>query len=262
MIVKKESPRGAEAAAQYGKEMALQDRFVYASHPSRVVFGAARLAGLADEVRALGCRRALVLTTPQQDATGADVVSKLGPLAGGLFSGAAMHTPLAVTERALAIFESAGADCTVAIGGGSTTGLGKALALRTNRPQVVVPTTYAGSEMTPILGETSDGRKTTQRSQRILPETVIYDVDLTLGLPVGISVTSGINAVAHAVEALYAQDRNPIISLIAGRRRARPHARASDDRGGAARRPGAARRALRRLAVRRLSRRSRHGASP
>ena len=198
-----------------GKETALQDRFVYTAHPSRVVFGAGSLAALADEVKALGCRRAFVLTTLQQEATGADVVAQLGPLAAGLFPGAAMHTPIAVTERALAAFEAAKADCTVAIGGGSTTGLGKALALRTNLPQIVVPTTYAGSEMTNILGETADGKKTTQRNARILPETVIYDVDLTLGLPVAISVTSGVNAIAHAVEALYAQDRNPITSLIA-----------------------------------------------
>jgi maleylacetate reductase len=193
----------------------LQDRFIYTAHPSRVVFGAGSLAALADEVKALGCRSAFVLTTPQQEAAGADVVAQLGPLAAGLFPGAAMHTPIAVTARALAAFEAAKADCTVAIGGGSTTGLGKALALRTNLAQIVVPTTYAGSEMTNILGETADGKKTTQRGARILPETVIYDVDLTLGLPVAISVTSGVNAIAHAVEALYAQDRNPITSLIA-----------------------------------------------
>ena len=87
--------------------------------------------------------------------------------------------------------------------------------MRTNLPQIVVPTTYAGSETTDILGEAADGKKTTRRDARILPETVIYDVDLTLGLPVAISVTSGVNAIAHAVEALYAQDRNPITSLIA-----------------------------------------------
>ena len=137
----------------------MQDRFVYTAHPSRVVFGAGSLAALADEVKALGCRSAFVLTTPQQEATGDDVVAQLGPLAAGLFPGAAMHTPIAVTERALAAFEAAGADRTVAIGGGSTTGLGKALALRTNLPQIVVPTTYAGSEMTNILGETADGRR-------------------------------------------------------------------------------------------------------
>src|SRR3546814_9449354 len=92
------------------------------------------------------------------------------------------------------------ADCRGAIGGGSTTGLGKAIALRTDLPQIVIPTTYAGSEATPILGETVEGRKTTQRSPRILPEIVLYDIDLTLTLPVELSITSGFNAIAHRSE--------------------------------------------------------------
>ena len=108
-----------------------------------------------------------------------------------------------------------GADCVVSIGGGSTTGLGKAIALRTDAPQVVIPTTYAGSEVTSILGETQGGVKKTQRSPKILPEAVIYDVELTLSLPPRLSATSGMNAMAHAVEALYAKDRNPITSLMA-----------------------------------------------
>jgi maleylacetate reductase len=111
--------------------------------------------------------------------------------------------------------EERGADALLAVGGGSMTGLGKAIALRTDLPQIVLPTTYAGSEMTPILGETRDGAKTTLRDMRVLPEVVIYDVDLTLGLPADISAASGMNAIAHAVEALYARDRNPLISLAA-----------------------------------------------
>jgi alcohol dehydrogenase class IV len=103
----------------------------------------------------------------------------------------------------------------VAIGGGSTTGLGKAIALRTDLPQIVLPTSYAGSEMTPVVGQTSGGIKTTQSSPKILPEIVIYDVDLTMTMPPKLSGTSGINAIAHAVEALYARDRNPVISLMA-----------------------------------------------
>ena len=101
------------------------------------------------------------------------------------------------------------------MGGGSTTGLAKAIALRTDLPQIVVPTTYAGSEMTPILGETKDGAKVTQSSPEVLPEVVIYDVDLTLDPACGLSGTSGINAIAHAVEALYARDRNPVTDLMA-----------------------------------------------
>jgi maleylacetate reductase len=126
-----------------------------------------------------------------------------------------MHTPVEVTERAMRALSEAGADCLVALGGGSTTGLGKALAYRTDLPQIVVPTTYAGSEVTPILGQTEKGAKTTLRDPRVLPEVVIYDPELTLGLPVGMSVTSALNAVAHAVEGLYARDRNPISTLMA-----------------------------------------------
>ena len=189
--------------------------FVYNALPGRVVFGRGTLAQVGDEVRALGCSRALVLATPQQVDAGRDLVEQLGDLAAGLFAGAAMHTPVDVTEQAMAVVSEVRADCVVAIGGGSTTGLGKAIALRTDLPQVVIPTTYAGSEATPILGQTENGVKTTQRGPRILPEVVVYDVDLTLTLPPALTVTSGLNAVAHAVEGLYSPDANPMISLLA-----------------------------------------------
>jgi maleylacetate reductase len=120
-----------------------------------------------------------------------------------------------VTEAAMKMVAETEADCVVSLGGGSTTGLGKAIAYRTDLLQIVVPTTYAGSEVTPILGQTEGGRKTTVRDARILPEIVIYDPALTLGLPVSMSVTSGLNAMAHAVEGLYARDRNPISTLMA-----------------------------------------------
>lgn len=170
---------------------------------------------LSEEVAKLGCRRALILTTPHQRHDGEILAERLGQDCAGLFSNATMHTPVDVSEAAVTFAKEVRADCLVALGGGSTTGLGKAIALRTDLPQVVIPTTYAGSEMTPILGQTSDGVKTTQKSAKILPEVVIYDVNLTLGLPVRLSGTSGINAIAHAVEALYAQERNPIVSLMA-----------------------------------------------
>jgi alcohol dehydrogenase class IV len=126
-----------------------------------------------------------------------------------------MHTPVEVTEAAIAVVQAQDIDGFVAIGGGSTVGLGKALSLRTGLPHIAMPTTYAGSEMTPILGETRHGVKTTQRSQDLIPDTVIYDVDLTLGLPAKVSAASGMNAIAHAVEALYAEDANPLTSLMA-----------------------------------------------
>lgn len=193
----------------------LRSGFVHAAHPTRVVFGVGTLGRVREEVARLGCRRALVLSTVQQEAAALDLAARLGPLAAGVFAGAVMHTPVEVTDLALTHLQGVGADCLVALGGGSTTGLGKALAARTDLPQLVVPTTYAGSEATPILGETENGRKTTRRSPSILPEVIVYDVDLTLTLPPGLSMTSGLNAVAHAVEALYAPDANPIVSLMA-----------------------------------------------
>jgi alcohol dehydrogenase class IV len=179
------------------------------------VFGSGTLSAAATEIQRLGGQRAFVLTTPQQEAEGRKLGSSLGSLFAGIFSGATMHTPVEVTEQALAAMKACDADCLVSLGGGSTTGLGKALALRTGVNQLCIPTTYAGSEMTPILGETKDGLKTTVRSNDVLPETVIYDVDLTLSLPSSLVATSGINAIAHAVESLYARDRNPVISLMA-----------------------------------------------
>lgn len=189
--------------------------FVYNALPGRVVFGSGTLGRVADEVRALGCGRALVLSTPQQAESAAALARQLGELSAGVFDQAAMHTPVEVTERALAVVRGREVDCTVALGGGSTTGLGKAIALRTDLPQIVIPTTYAGSEATPILGETRDSRKVTQRTLKVLPEVILYDVDLTLSLPPALSATSGMNAIAHAVEALYTQDANPVISLLA-----------------------------------------------
>jgi alcohol dehydrogenase class IV len=189
--------------------------FVYEGRPQRVIFGAGRLAETPDLLRALGASRALVLSTPEQKESGESVVGVLGELAAGHFAGAVMHTPVEVTERAVARYHELRSDCVVSVGGGSTTGLGKAIALRTDALQIVIPTTYAGSEVTNLLGETAGGEKKTQRSPKILPEAVIYDVELTLSLPPKLSATSGMNAMAHAVEALYAKDRNPITSWMA-----------------------------------------------
>jgi maleylacetate reductase len=190
--------------------------FVYEALPTRVVFGSGTISQLRPEAERLGVRRVLVLSTPGRgEAQAREIATLLGDLSVGVYAGAVMHTPVEATEKALQVVKDLGADAVVAVGGGSTTGLGKAIALRTDLPQIVLPTTYAGSEMTPILGETKDGVKTTQRTPKVLPEVVIYDVDLTLGLPPAIGATSGMNAMAHAVEALYAKDRNPVISLMA-----------------------------------------------
>ncbi|MES2104729.1 MAG: maleylacetate reductase [Pseudomonadota bacterium] len=190
--------------------------FQYTALPARVIFGSGTLKQVREEMQALGCRRALILSDAHHAAgAAADLAAVLGPLAAGISTDAVMHTPVEITLRVMAKLDQLGIDCLIAVGGGSTIGLSKALALRTNLPQIVVPTTYAGSEATPILGQTENDVKTTLRSMDVLPEVIVYDVDLTIDLPVKISVTSGINAIAHAVEALYAKDANPVTSLLA-----------------------------------------------
>jgi alcohol dehydrogenase class IV len=189
--------------------------FSYLPNPSRVVFGAGSLRHLGREIEALGAHRALVLSTPEQAGQAERVAEMLGERAAGVFPRAVMHVPLETAREARAVARELGADCAVAIGGGSTTGLGKAIALDSGLPILAIPTTYAGSEVTPIYGLTEDGIKKTGRDARVLPRTVIYDPELTVSLPLGLSVTSALNAVAHAVEGLYAHDGNPIIELMA-----------------------------------------------
>lgn len=189
--------------------------FEYVAQPARVLFGIGTIAQAGDELDKLGIKRALVLTTSEQVSDGKALVDRLDGRAAGIFSEAAMHTPVSVTGRALTAFELASADGIVSIGGGSTIGLGKAIALRNDAPQLVIPTTYAGSEMTAIVGQSENGRKTTLTSPRVLPETVIYDVELTRDLPLAMTVTSGMNAIAHAIEAMYSQKANPVLSMIA-----------------------------------------------
>ena len=188
--------------------------FTFAGIKTRVIFGSGTITQVGAEIERLGRKGALVLSTPHQEGEAAALAASLASQGRGVFAGAAMHTPTEVTERALAAFAASEADCVVSLGGGSTTGLGKAIAVRTGADQIVIPTTYAGSEMTDILGETDQGRKTTRRDPSIRPETVIYDVDLTLTLPPRLTVTSALNAIAHGVEALYAPDANPILSMM------------------------------------------------
>jgi maleylacetate reductase len=186
--------------------------FNYTGLPTRVVFGRGKIAEAANEAKRLGMKSPLVLTTPHQTETGSELAKSLG---GAHWAGAVMHTPVIETERALEYFREHRADGVVSLGGGSSTGLGKAIAFRTDCPQLVIPTSYAGSEMTNILGETADGAKTTKRDLRIQPESVIYDPDLLDTLPDKFAATSGMNAIAHAVEGLYAVDGNPVVSLMA-----------------------------------------------
>src|SRR2546425_103130 len=189
--------------------------FVYDQPATRVIFGVGALDRVQEEVKRLGARRAIVLSTPEQRAVAEEVMRRLGDMGAGLFTGACMHVPIETARAARDMARELGADCYVAVGGGSTTGLGKAIALETGLPIVAVPTTYAGSEMTPIYGVTEGGLKKTGRDRKVLPRTVIYDPALTVSLPPKMSGPSGMNALAHCVEALYAEDGTPIVTLMA-----------------------------------------------
>lgn len=192
-----------------------QWKFEHVGLPSWVVFGAGTLERLPEIVERAGITRALVLATPEQGEDARRIAKRMGALAVGVFDEARMHVPVETAAAARGEARRLHADGTVAFGGGSTTGLAKAIALEDGLPIVAVPTTYAGSEMTPIWGLTEGDRKRTGRDPRVLPRAVIYDPTLTLTLPPAVSGPSGMNAIAHCVEALYAENANPITSLMA-----------------------------------------------
>jgi alcohol dehydrogenase class IV len=156
-----------------------------------------------------------VLTTPGQARLADEAARRLGELAAGVCAKAVMHVPIETARVARDEAKRLEADCCVALGGGSSIGLAKAIALESGLPILAVPTTYAGSEMTPIYGVTEGGIKRTGRDARVLPRTVIYDPVLTVALPPRVAGPSGMNALAHCVEALYAEDASPIVTLIA-----------------------------------------------
>lgn len=153
--------------------------FTYTGLPARVIFGKGSLQQLEAEIDRLESRRALVLCTPEQRDQAERVADILGKRAAGIFDKAVMHVPIETAREAREVAKELGADCAIAIGGGSTTGLGKAIALESGLPILAIPTTYAGSEMTPVYGLTENGIKKTGKDPRVLPKTVIYDPELS-----------------------------------------------------------------------------------
>jgi maleylacetate reductase len=189
-------------------------QFTYSALPGRVVFGTgAARTRLAGEVERLGARRVLLIAAEPERELAERLTTAL-PVA-GRFGEVRPHVPVEVAERARAAAAEAGADALLSVGGGSTTGTAKAVALETGLPIVAVPTTYAGSEMTPVWGMTERRRKTTGTDGRVLPKVVVYDPELTFSLPAAITGPSAVNALAHSVEAFYAPGANPITALIA-----------------------------------------------
>lgn len=190
--------------------------FTFDSPPVRVVFAPGAIDLVPSEAQSLGARRVMIVATPGRRELAESVSRSCGELGAAVFTGARVHAPGAVVDAALAVANEARADCLVAIGGGSAIGIAKAIARAMSVPIVAIPTTYGGSEMTPIFGMTKGGIKQTGRDPRVQPRIVIYDPELTLSLPAATTANSGMNALAHCVEALYAPDRNALTTAAAG----------------------------------------------
>ncbi len=189
--------------------------FQYKPLPWNIVFGVGALDLLPGELDKLNKSRALVLTTPNQSDDGKKLVEKLGHRAAGLFDQCEMHVPAATLTAVTRVAKELDIDCTVSLGGGSTTGLGKALAAREGIDNIVIPTSYAGSEMTDIWAVTEAGRKVTERNTVVVPTLTLYDPRLTLSLPPKFAAASGLNAMAQAVVNVATDNPNPIISSLA-----------------------------------------------
>jgi len=170
---------------------------------------------VGDEVAALGVERVFLVHDAMAKALADDVAAQLGVRLAGRWDEVVQHVPVELAERARAAVDTVGGDAVVCVGGGSSTGLAKAIALTHEVPIVAVPTTYAGSEMTTIYGLTDSLHKQTGKSPFVLPKVVVYDPALTVGLPPQVTGPSAFNALAHAVEALYAPGCNPVTSALA-----------------------------------------------
>ena len=190
--------------------------FTHDVSPQRVVFAAGALARVDEEAERLGLSRVLVVATPGSGARlGEKVVEILAARSVGLHARAVIHVPKVVAEAGLAAARAANADGLVAAGGGSAIGLAKAIARETGLPIIAIPTTYSGSEATSIFGITDGARKVTGRDAKVMPRTIIYDPELTLGLPASVSAASGMNAIAHCVESFWADGRTPVTLALA-----------------------------------------------
>lgn len=189
--------------------------FIHAIRSPRVVFGRGTVAQVADEVDRIGGRRVLLIGNPRRTGVQRVLAGALEPRVVGIVDRVQEHVPVQVAEQAAGRAASLDADLLLPVGGGSAIGTAKAVARRTGLPILAVPTTYSGSEMAPIWGETKDQVKVTGRDVAVVPSTVVYDPDLSEEMPADIRAASGLNALAHCAEAMYAPDGSPLIEAAA-----------------------------------------------
>lgn len=179
------------------------------------MFGAGRATQVNARLRELGLSSALVVTTESGQRRYAPVIEAMGETVKARFTGAQPHCPIDVAKAALNAYLSAKCDCVVSIGGGSTIGLGKYISVEAGAPHIALPTTLSGSEMTPLFGVLVDGEKRSRREPRALANTVVVDPVLAQSLPMRETATTGMNALAHCIEALYVPKSNPLTSQLA-----------------------------------------------
>lgn len=203
--------RRPEATGDRRRVLGKMTAFIHDVPQQRVVFAAGSLAKLGEEAGRLGLTRVLVLATPGSGAPLAErAAGLLGSRAAAVHAHAVVHVPRAVAQAGLAKARAVTADGLLAVGGGAAIGLAKAIALETSLPIIAVPTTYSGSEATPIYGTSEGSRKVTGSDVRVVPKTIVYDPDLTFGLSAAVSAASGMNAIAHCVENLWVPNRTPV----------------------------------------------------
>jgi maleylacetate reductase len=189
--------------------------FTYEQHTNRVVFGVGSRRKVPAEVAGLGASKVFLIADHAAMSVGEEIRAALGHAVVATWTDVVQHVPVDLAERARAAVTTSGADVVVSVGGGSATGLAKAIALSHRLPIVAVPTTYAGSEQTPIYGMTGGRHKATGRDPIVVPRVVVYDPELTVGLPAGVTGPSAFNALAHSVEALYSTGANPVTTALA-----------------------------------------------
>lgn len=190
--------------------------FTWQASASRVTLRHDALDAVGDEMARAGGSRALVIGGGAAVARALMRIRRqLAERVVAVIEDAAQHVPADNAARAVARARESGADIVVTIGGGSATGLGKAVAVSCSLPLIAVPTTYAGSEMTPVWGRTEDGRKITERDGRALPVAVLYDPALYRGMPARLAAASGMNALAHCLEALWLPTTSPMTAALA-----------------------------------------------
>jgi maleylacetate reductase len=195
---------------------AVVQAFTWSALPSRVVFGTGAVLRVSDEVARLEKRRVLLVGGGASTRTSfSRVRDALGDMVAGTFGGSTQHVPAHVIDAAVATARAVGADVLISVGGGSATGLGKMLAYTCDLPLIAIPTTYSGSEMTAVWGRITEGRKHTAFDMRVLPRSVVYDAELCVGMPPRLAAASGMNALAHCLEALWSSGANPMTTALA-----------------------------------------------